>query len=111
MKLHKCTHFLQDLAPFHKAKIVSKWFEDHPNIQLIKCPGNSPDLNPLENMWIFMKNRLKESKCTNLEEPKTKIMNLWTKEMGNIQYLRNFVESMHRCLQDVMDRDGSCTKY
>ena len=61
MKLHKCTHFLQDLAPCHKAKIVKKWFEDHPNIQLVKWPGNSPDLNPIENMWIFMKNRLKES--------------------------------------------------
>jgi hypothetical protein len=37
MGLHKTTHFLQDRAPCHKAKIVMKWFfEERPNITVIK---------------------------------------------------------------------------
>ena len=46
---HSCDHFLQDSAPCHKAKIVTKWFVKRPHISLIKWPGNSPDLNPIEN--------------------------------------------------------------
>jgi hypothetical protein len=49
MGLHKTTHFLQDRAPCHNAKIVMKWFfEERPNITLIKWSGNSPDMNPIE---------------------------------------------------------------
>ena len=39
----------------HKAKIVTKWFQERPHIILIKWPGNSPDLNPIENVCIWMK--------------------------------------------------------
>jgi hypothetical protein len=49
MRIHKTSHFLQDGAPCHKAKTVTKWFADRPNITLIKWLGNSPDLNPIEN--------------------------------------------------------------
>ena len=112
MGMHNCSHFLQDSAPCHKSKIVKKWFDDHPAITLIKWPGNSPDLNPIENMWIWMKNQLKESsRCTNLQELRQEILKLWAEKMNNIQYLRNLVESMPRRLQDVIERDGGCTKY
>ena len=59
MQMHGCKYFLQDSAPCHKSKKVTKWFQDHPEIELIKWPGNSPDLNPIENCWNWMKNELK----------------------------------------------------
>jgi hypothetical protein len=42
--LHIATHFPHDGAPCHDAKIIMKWFEDRPDIPLIKWQGNSPDL-------------------------------------------------------------------
>ena len=48
MTKHGTTHFLQDGAPCHRAKKVTEWFQARPNITLIKWPGNSPDLNPIE---------------------------------------------------------------
>jgi hypothetical protein len=49
MGLHNTKHFLQDSAPCHKAKIVTAWFNARHHITLINRPGNSPDLNPIEN--------------------------------------------------------------
>ncbi len=67
MGLHKTTHFLQDGAPCHKAEIVIKWFEEMSNITLIKWLGNSPDLNPIEYIWSWMKNQLKASTCNSMD--------------------------------------------
>ncbi len=66
MRIHKTSQFLQDGAPCHKAKIVTKWFVDRPHITLIKWPGNSPDLNPIENVWSRMKHQLASSTCSTM---------------------------------------------
>jgi hypothetical protein len=58
---HNTTHFLQDGMPSNKANIVTAWFNARPHITLIKCPGNSPDLNPIENTWNWMKYQLKNT--------------------------------------------------
>ncbi|XP_078133330.1 lipid droplet-associated hydrolase isoform X3 [Sander vitreus] len=42
--------FQQDLAPAHSAKATSTWFKDH-GIPVLNGPANSPDLNPIENLW------------------------------------------------------------
>jgi transposase len=46
--------FQQDNARAHTAKRVTKFFEDQ-GIVLLKHPTNSPDLNPIETVWSFLK--------------------------------------------------------
>ena len=55
--IHECTHFMQDGAPCHTARKVMK-FLNYNNITILEWPGNSSDLNPIENVWCQMKNRL-----------------------------------------------------
>ena len=105
MNLHGTSHFLKDSAPCHKSKMVTKWFEERPHITLIKWPGNSPDLNPIENVWKGMKDQLKQfTTVTNIEDWKREITQLWVTKMSDSQYLRNLVESMPSRLQEVIDR-------
>lgn len=111
MNQHGTTHFLQDGAPCHRSKVVKQWFQERPNIELIDWPGNSPDLNPIENVWAWMKQQLKESTATSLPELQREIIRLWTIRMDDSVYLRNIVESMPRRLQEVINRDGNTTKY
>jgi len=44
--------FQQDLAPCHCSKKVKKFLSDN-NIAVLKWPGNSADVNPIENLWAI----------------------------------------------------------
>lgn len=51
--------FVQDQHGSHWTKAVQKWFE-HIGIQLVKLPVKTPDFNPIENCWAWIKDRVEE---------------------------------------------------
>ena len=58
--------FQQDGATCHTAKIVGKYLDDEKIKYIDMWPGNSPDLNPIENLWAEMKYQLKGRDTSNL---------------------------------------------
>ncbi len=88
-------YFQQDNAPCHKAQIISDWFLEHDNeLTLLKCPPQSPDLNPIEHIWDVVEReiRIMDGQPTNLQQLRDAIMSIWTKISE--ECFQHLVESM-----------------
>jgi hypothetical protein len=48
--------------------MVRTWFAERPHMLLIKWSANNSDLNPIENIWYWMKMKLKDSTARNMEQ-------------------------------------------
>lgn len=51
-----------DGAPWHRAKIVKQTAADL-GIELLPLPGYSPDLNPIEGLWKWMREQVTQHCC------------------------------------------------
>ena len=89
---------LQDGAPCHASKRIKTFLQDKP-FEVIDWPGNSPDLNPIENCWNYMKNKLKEVDISSVPRLQEALLKLWTQDLRK-DYLVNLSNSMPRRIQD-----------
>ncbi len=100
--------FQQDLAPAHSAKATSTWFKDH-GIPVLNWPANSPDLNPIENLWGIVKRKMRYARPSNAEELKATIRATWA--LITPEQCHRLIDSMPRRIAAVIQAKGAPTKY
>ncbi len=100
--------FQQDLAPAHSAKATSTWFKDH-GIPVLNWPANSPDLNPIENLWGIVRRKMRYARPNNAEELKATIRATWA--LITPEQCHRLINSMPRRIAAVIQAKGAPTKY
>ncbi len=102
--------FQEDNARPHKTKLAKKFHAEN-DLCILLWPAQSPDLNPIENLWADVKKNIRERKKlpSNMAELDRHVKKAW-REIP-IHTIENLVDSMPRRIQAVIEANGGPTKY
>ena len=64
-------------APCHRANVVQQWKSDQ-NIRCLEQPPQSPDLNPIENLWRHLGEAVRRARCHYLNELQQALVYGWS---------------------------------
>ena len=74
----QCWQLQQDNDPKHKSRTVKKYLDKEVQ-EVIDWPSNSPDINPIENLWSIIKRRVEKRRPTDLKELDKFLHEEWNK--------------------------------
>ena len=100
--------FQQDNAPPHKSRRTLQFFQTE-GIQVLHWPPQSPDLNPIENLWGYLKDRLEAIEIHSMVELSDAVYREWA--AIPVEVLENLIDSMPRRVHAVITAGGRHTKY
>ena len=102
--------FMQDNAPCHKTNMIKDFLATN-KVATLDWPPQSPDMNPIENLWHIIKVRRQKkygfphTKVDLIEQ----IFQIWEEVDGDL--LANLANSVEKRLREVVRMEGRPTKY
>lgn len=99
---------LEDNDPKHKSRLCNAWKEENGIVQMV-WPPQSPDCNPIENVWSIIKARVRGKCFSNIKQLSLYIRRQWLSFTR--EYAENLSKSMpNRCAR-VIEQKGEWIKY
>lgn len=100
--------FQHDNDPKHTAKMVKDWLGAN-RVRVLSWPAQSPDLNPIENLWGQVKVALGRQKFQTPAELFNAVQHIW--DSINQQNIENLINSMPRRCAEVIKAKGFSIDY
>ena len=101
--------FMQDNDPKHTSLLAREWLEKE-GIEWWKTPAESPDLNPIENLWHEAKEYLRrEVKPKVKDELLNGLKEFW--KTVDVAKCRKYIRHLRKVVPKVIDLDGGPTGY
>ena len=82
-----------------------KWFWDN-KIRVLKWPGSSPDMNPIESLWNILKDEIHAEPITTKRELMYRLIKVWFYSDKIIGHCKTFIESMPNKIKALKSFQG-----
>ena len=100
--------FQQDNDPKHTSRLVQEFFDERV-IRLIDWPAQSPDLNPIEHLWAFIKVKVAARLPKNIRELKQIIIEEWSRIP--VETCQKYALSFKNYAMAIYEASGEHTNY
>ena len=106
--------FQQDNAKPHTSRKTMTYFDElaiDETLYLMEWPAQSPDLNPIENLWSIFDQRVGERTMLTDNELWEILEKTWDEISKDAKLLRSLIDSMPHRIKAVIESEGGPTKY
>lgn len=102
--------YVDDNARPHRAAVVNDFFEQN-NLSRMDWPPTSPDANPIEHIWDYLKRKIKNRPevIVNLQQLQIIVEEEWNEIPQNI--IDNVIDSLPNRCQAIIQSRGGPTHY
>ncbi|KAK3540816.1 hypothetical protein QTP86_001959 [Hemibagrus guttatus] len=108
LKMKRGWVFQHDNDPKHTARATKEWLRKK-HFKVLEWPSQSPDLNPIENLWRELKIRVAQRQPQNITALEEICMEEWAKLPATV--CKNLVATYRKRLTSVIANKGYITKY
>lgn len=98
----------EDNAPVHTSR-VAKSKKEELDLETIEWPAYSPDLNPIEGIWSYLKDRVRRRVPSSLEALDRICQEEWARIPLSV--IQSHIASLPRRLQAIIEAKGGHIKY
>lgn len=100
--------FAHDNDRKHTSRLVRDYLRTA-RVRVLAWPAKSPDLNPVENVWSLLTQKVHDESPNTVDELEAAILR--ASQSIDVNVFRHLVDSIPTRLQAVIDADGWQTKY
>ena len=100
--------FQQDNARPYTARHTQQLLNQQ-NVNVLPWPALSPDINPMEHVWDFMKRRIQQQNVHNRQGLQRAILQEWNNLP--LRFIRSLISSMPRRCRALEDARDGHTRY